>query len=113
MEKYPAKTEKKDVLKENGKGIDLMNSVPFFSPFLSFRYSSKSIFSDGEKTHIKATENRFENGRFESEEFEATMPQSVYGQMIQHMQHCFSAQMDFFLKQFSFFLPGPIKDRDK
>ncbi len=44
-----------------------------FGPFISFRYSSRSMVSFGGKTYIKAKEKRFENGKLEQEEFEGTI----------------------------------------
>jgi len=83
--------------------------MSFYSPFLSFRYSYGSIYSDGINTHVKAKERRFENGKIESEDFEATMNQSVYNQVAKEMHRYLAMQVDFFLRPFSFLLGRPEK----
>lgn len=110
METHLEKKEKTDLKKQDRKEIDIINPMSFFSPFLSFKYSYRSIYSDGEKTHIKAKENRFENGHFESAEFEGTMDQSVNNQMVKEMHSYFKKQLDFFIRPFSFFQPRLKKD---
>jgi hypothetical protein len=105
MEKNLKKKENSDLIKQNQKTKDLIDPMSlFYNPFISFRYSYRSISSDGEKTHIQAKENRFENGKFESEEFEGTMDKNVYDQMVGEMNRYFTKQMELFFKPFTIFL---------
>lgn len=110
MKNYPEKRKSNQLQQgENRALTDNQPSSPFGS-FVSFKYSSKTVYSDGRQTHIKAKENRFENGRFESEEFEGTLDNSVHEKMTDEIQQRFAKQMDFFFKPFSMFLPGPKGD---
>jgi hypothetical protein len=92
---------KTDLGKQGREESDIINPMSFCSPFLSFRYSYRSIYSDGVNTHVKAKERRFENGKIESEDFEGTMDQSVYNQVAKEMYRYLAMQMDFFLRPFS------------
>lgn len=112
MEKHPAKKEKTALEKPILKESNVINPMAYFNPFISFRYSYKSIYSDGEKTHIKAKENKFENGKFETQEFEGTMEQKIYDQMVMQMNDYFIKQIEFFLRPFSYFSTGFKKDKN-
>ena len=81
-----------------GKDIEILDPVKKSHPFISFRYSYKSISSIGGKTHIKSKEKSFENGKFESEEFEGTMDGNVYSNMVGEMQKRIWGQVAAFLK---------------
>ena len=98
---------KTDLGKQGREESDIFNPMSFYSPFLSFRYSYRSIYSDGVNTHVKAKERRFENGKIESEDFEGTMEQSIYHQAAREMRRYLAMQVDFFLGPFSFLLRGP------
>jgi hypothetical protein len=100
MANYPKEKEKTDLEKQDREESDIFNPMSFYSPFLSFRYSYRSIYSDGVNTHVKSKERRFENGKIESEDFEGTMEQSVYNQMAKEMRRYLAMQMDFFLRPF-------------
>lgn len=103
MNKYLVKKVKTDV-KEADQG-DIEPSA-YKSPFISFRYSYTSISSSGGKTHIKAKERRFENGKFESEEFEGTTDGSMYNNAAKELQDNFLNQVSGFYKNLlSFLLP--------
>lgn len=78
-----------------------------FNPFVQFRYSYRSVSTDGTKTHLSAREDRFENGRYESEEFSAVTDNSVYDQQVKEMEKYVKAQIEFCLSPFSFFLTKP------
>jgi hypothetical protein len=91
---------KTDLGKQDRDESDIINPMSFYSPFLSFRYSYRSIYSDGVNTHVKAKERRFENGKIESEDFEGTMEQSVYNQVVKEMHRYLAMQMNFFLRPF-------------
>jgi hypothetical protein len=105
MEKNLKKRENIDLINSDKEPNDNTNPMSlFYNPFISFRYSYKSISSDGERTHIQASENRFKNGKFESEEFEGTMDKNVYDQMVGEMNRYFEKQMELFFKPFTMFL---------
>ena len=97
MANYPKEKGKTDLEKQDREESDIINPMSFCSPFLSFRYSYRSIYSDGVNTHVKAKERRFENGKIESEDFEGTMEKSVYNQVVKEMHPYLAMQMDFFL----------------
>jgi hypothetical protein len=107
MENYPKEKEKTELENQDREESDIINPMSFFSPFLSFRYSYRSIYSDGVNTHVKAKERRFENGKIESEDFEGKLEQSVYHQVAKEMNRYLAMQMDFLLRPFSFLLRKP------
>ena len=78
--------------------IEILDPVKKAHPFISFRYSYKSISSQGGKTHIKSKEKSFENGKFQSEEFEGTMDGNVYSSLVGEMQKRIWSQVTAFLK---------------
>ena len=92
---------KTDLGKQGREESDIINPMSFYNPFLTFRYSYRSMYSDGANTYVKAKERRFENGKIESEDFEGTMDQSVYNQVAKEMHRYLAMQMDFFLRPFS------------
>ncbi len=96
-----------------GKEIEVFNPVRQASPFVSFHYSYKEVSSDGVNTRIKSKEKSFENGKFKSEEFEGTLPGSVYINMATEIQRLFMDQITAFLKPFSMILPPVLKNKDK
>lgn len=59
----------------------------------SFRYSYRSITSVGGKTHVHAKEQRFEEGKLETEEIEATVDGSVYEEAADRAGRAFVDQM--------------------
>ena len=107
MENYPKEKEKTELENQDREESDIINPMSFCSPFLSYWYSYRSIYSDGVNTHVKAKEIRFENGKIESEDFEGKLEQSVYHQMAKEMHRYLEMQMDFFLRSFSFLLRRP------
>ena len=107
MANYPKEKGKTDLEKQDLEENDIINPLSFYSPFLSFRYSYRSMYSDGVNTHVKAKERRFENGRIESEDFEGKMEQSVYNQVAEEMLRYLTMQVDFLLRPFSFLLRRP------
>jgi hypothetical protein len=80
--------------------IEILDPVKKAHPFISFRYSYKSISSKGGQTHIKSKEKSFENGKFQSEEFEGTVTGNVYFNMVGEMQKRIWSQVAAFLKPF-------------
>ena len=111
MEKNPTTTPPRELLDSDHGQSALSDPLSFFSPFLSFRYTSRTIFSDEQKTHVRAAEHRFENGRFESKTFEGTLAPGVYDDMVRQMHRWFSAQMVLFLAPFSFLLPDTTRKK--
>ena len=101
MTKYLEEKGKTDLEKQDREENEVVNPMSFYSPFLSFRYSYRSMYSDGANTYVKAKERRFENGKIESEDFEGTMDQSVYNQVAKEINRYLAIQMDFFLGPFS------------
>jgi hypothetical protein len=53
---------------------------------VSFRYSYRSIETTGDRAHLKASERRFEDGRFEAEDFEGTLEGGAYVKAVQELQ---------------------------
>ncbi len=82
------------------------------SGFISYRYSCRSISSAGGRTHVQAREDRFENGKLESREFEGVMDGGVYADAVGRMQQSFLDQMKLFFRPFAGFLPFLPDDRD-
>jgi hypothetical protein len=114
MNKHINKKDKYEIIKSPARhDVEVLHPVHKASPFISFNYSFKEISSDGSKTHIKSKRKSFENGKFESEEFEGTMPGYVYNNMVGEMQKLFFNQMKALMKPFSMFLPHWSKDREK
>ena len=66
--------------------IEILEPVKKAHPFISFHYSYKSVSSMGGKIHIKSKEKSYENGKFQSEEFEGTVDGHVYSNMVGEMQ---------------------------
>jgi hypothetical protein len=82
------------------KKDDLEKKTPsyFHNPFFSFRYSYKSISHSGGRSHVKSVEQRFENGKFETEEFEGTTHGNMYDDVISKMQKYYIDQISALLK---------------
>ena len=73
--------------------------------FFSFTYSHREISQSGGRTRIQARDYRFQNGKLESEEFDATLDGSVYDNAIEAAQELAMAQTRNYLQLFSAFLP--------
>jgi hypothetical protein len=114
MEKRPVKRTPLNVEEDNGrKEMEVQGPLERANPFISFRYSFREISSVDGRTHIRATERSFENGKFKSEDFEGTLAGHVYGDMIGRMQRLLFSQMELWMRPFSMFLPGGPKDKDR
>jgi hypothetical protein len=83
-------------------------------PYIRFRYSYQSMSVADGKTHIQAKKARFENGKYETEEFEGTTDGEHYTRAFSEMQQVFTRQMENFFKPF-YSLPffDPLKDEDE
>ena len=68
MEKRPANKMNTDIeYNDNKKELEIFNPVQKMNPFISFRYSYREVSSAGGKTHLRAKEKSFEDGKFKSE----------------------------------------------
>ena len=113
MKKYPIKKNDNQLTRTKRDDIEINEPLFFRNPFFSFKYSYKSISSFGGRSHIKMKEHRFENGKFETEEFEGTTDGNVYNNMIREMQNYYSNQVSNLLKSWSsLFLPFSKKNKD-
>ncbi len=83
------------------------------SEFFSFRYSYKEVSLSGGRARIRSREHRFEDGKFQSEEFDGTMDESVYHSAVEQTRDLLVNQTGGFLKLFSAFLPFSPRSRDK
>lgn len=79
-------------------------------PRVSFRYSYRSIETTGEMAHLKARERRFEDGRFEAEDFEGTVEGGAYVKTVQELQRRLVVGMTALLAPIA--LPWLSKARD-
>lgn len=93
--------------------VEVVNPSWGAFPFISFRYSSREVFSDGRQTCVRSKERSFENGKFKAEEFEGTLPAGVYSNMVGEMQKIFFNQITALLKPFSAFLPFRSNDEKR
>ena len=111
MSKEISKKDKGEVAGRNGRDVEVLDDTPNPFPFVSFRYSYKEISSDGVNTRVRTKKKSFENGKFQSEEFEGTLPGGVYGNMVGEMQNLFADRLKALLKPFSMFLPPDSKTK--
>jgi hypothetical protein len=113
VEKYPIKKDENQLTNTKKDVLEISEPSFFQNPFFSFKYSCKSISSFAGKSHIKIKEQRFENGKFETEEFEGTTDGNIYNNMISEMQNYYSNQISILMKSWSsFFSPLSTKDND-
>lgn len=101
QQKHARKPVRSNVGRSDARSDELHPS----SNLISFRYSYRSMTSDGHTTHIHAKEQRFENGQFETEEFEGTMEGDAYNDSVNEMQRRFQKRLASFFNPFSAFLP--------
>jgi hypothetical protein len=112
MDNCPDKKKDGDIIKITDKDVQREEIGDVSNPFISFRYSYRSMSCFNGKTHVKSKEKRFENGKFESEEFEGTLDGNVYNKNLQAMQKDFFQMVNAFMKPLSLFFPGFSKDKD-
>lgn len=77
--------------------------------FVAFRYSRTEISAQGMQASVKRSETRLENGRFITEECEATVDRQAYEQAAEQAQRYFIDQMNQVMKMF--FLPFSSRRR--
>ncbi|OQB72099.1 MAG: hypothetical protein BWX92_03693 [Deltaproteobacteria bacterium ADurb.Bin135] len=69
MEKRPVRRIDTDMEPVDRKNeLEVRDPFQRMKPFISFRYSSREISSNGSKTYIRAKEKSFVSGKFKSEE---------------------------------------------
>jgi len=101
MTKYPVKHAAAE-LQRAAKG-DVTAVHPSGGGF-SFRYSYREVTLSGGTTRIRSREHRFEDGKLQSEEFDATTDGAVYHDAVKVTQDLVTNQVDSFVKLFSAFL---------
>lgn len=93
MANFPAKKEKQTMQPEKPNALNFFEPWNPFNSMFNFRYACRSItFSDGQ-THLKAREERFINGKFESEEIEGTYGGEVYQNVVTEMSRAWLNMM--------------------
>ena len=65
----------------------------------------------GGKTHLRARNTRFEDGKLTSESFKGELEGSAYDQLVKQTQQYVANQTAQFLRAFSLFLPFSTKRR--
>jgi len=83
------------------------------APLLSFRYSYRELSSQDGKTHIKAKECRFEDGKFTTEEFEGTTGPDAYIDAVSAMHRLVQQQAALLLQPLSWLLASSIRNKPK
>ena len=81
------------------------------SPWLSFRYSYRSVTADEERAHVVAREARFEDGRLETEELEGTLDRRAAAEILGAMQRLLHERASALLRPLSSLLL-PRRRRD-
>ncbi len=109
MSKDLLKKDRNEIVRKAESNLELVRPASKTSPFLSFHYSYQEISCDGDKTHVRSKQKSFENGKLTSEEFDGTLPGSVYNGMIGEMQKLFFNQCATLMNSFSMFLPFQAK----
>ncbi len=101
MNKYPVKQSAADLEKAPG------GEVPAAQPSggFSFRYAYREVSLSGGKTRIRSREQRFEDGKFQSEEFDATTDGAMYHEAVKATQALVTNQVTSLVKLFATFLP--------
>ena len=98
MTTFPAQIKNHAAQPEKSKIVDLFNPFEQIDSFFSFRYNHTSITQIDGKTHIRVNEERFENGRYESEKFEGITGGDIYKATIHEMNKTWINMMSSLLK---------------
>jgi len=113
MSSYPVKKMKKETDISKKQNTEVAETSPYSATsFISYRYSYKSVSSFNGKTHIKAKQERFENGKFETEEFEGTADGNLYDNAVEDLQRSLIQNFSSLFNPFSF-LPSFSQKDDK
>src|ERR1035437_5118059 len=108
------KSKRRAVRKIDAPLLQRIEPAPPANPFFSFTYSSHEMHIADGRTHVKAKQVRFEDGRMKTEQFEGQLPANVYEQTLGETQRFFADQTISMLKGFSALLSLPLKHpRDK
>lgn len=83
------------------------------APLLSFRYSYRQLSSLDGKTHVKAKECRFEDGKFTTEEFEGTTGPDAYSDAVSAMHRLVQQQAALLLQPLSLLLLSSMRNKPK
>lgn len=102
MNEYPVKHGTAQ-LERKAKG-DVTATQPNGGGF-SFRYSYREVTLSGGTTRIRSREYRFEDGKLQSEEFDATTDGPVYHNAVKTAQDLVANQVSSFGRLFSALLP--------
>jgi hypothetical protein len=105
MKSYPVRQQKQAVSKPKQDEVTPLArpSLPSLfggNAFISFRYSSTEISSQGDKTVIKSKNASYENGKLSSESFEGSLDRDVHDQMVERAQSFMRAQANLLLDSF-------------
>ena len=80
--------------------------------FIRFRHTYQSMTHVNGRTHVKASQTRFENGRLQTEEFEGTLDGETYADAAAEMQRTCLEGMTALFRPFWGMLPGGRSDRE-
>ncbi len=105
MTDLPEKKTNRPLSAKNENLPDLFAPFKPAFPFFEFRHSYRSVSNIDGKTRVKAAENRFVDGKFESEEFEATASGEFYQGAIKQMWDFYSGAFSRLMDPSSFFGP--------
>lgn len=114
MKFLPGKPKRSAVRKIDAPVLQRIDPLPPTNPFFSFTYSSHEMHIADGRTHVKAKQVRFEDGRIKTEQFEGQLPANVYEQTLGETQRFFADQTMSMLNGFSALFSLPMKHpRDK
>lgn len=83
------------------------------SPWLSFRYAYRSVTADDKQAHLVAREARFEDGKLETEELEATLDRHAAAELFGAMQRLLQERASALLRPLSSLLLAPRRRGDR
>ncbi|MGH8660068.1 MAG: hypothetical protein ACREV4_16805 [Gammaproteobacteria bacterium] len=86
---------------------------PWGAPLLSFRYSYRELSSLDGKTHVKAKECRFEDGKITTEEFEGTTGLDAHTDAVRAMHRIVQQQAALLLQPLSWLLRSSMRNKPK
>ena len=78
--------------------------------FIRFRHTYQSMTHVNGRTHVKASQTRFENGRLQTEEFVGTLDGGAYADAVAEMQRTYLDGMTALFRPFWGMLPGGRSD---
>lgn len=69
-----------------------------WSSFVTFRYSSTEIYSQGGDIHVRTRQTRYQDGKLTSEECEGMLDRRAYDRVVSETQAYFLNQVGSFVK---------------